>query len=204
MREGGGTLRAMLVDLDGTLADTSEANFRAYAGALKQCAGIEIDRETFERVAFGRNWRQFLPQLIGAAGSSVEPETVARRKAELYRGTIEHARFNEALLLLLQTRQSGVQAALVTTASAANVASVLASRPDIAALFDLIVTGDDVRQHKPDPEAYRQAAARLGVAPQDCLVFEDSDIGMAAGLAFGARVLRVSMSLPTEPQRANP
>jgi beta-phosphoglucomutase len=196
MIDRAGVLKAMLVDLDGTLADTSEANFRAYAAALKECAGVEIDRETFESIAFGRNWRQFLPGVLAAAGSSVDPAMIAARKAELYRGTIEHARFNEALLLLLQTRGPGVRAALVTTASAANVASVLAGRPDIAAVFDLVVTGDDVRLHKPDPEAYLQAAARLGVAPEECLVFEDSDIGMAAGLAFGARVMRVSMAMP--------
>ncbi|QHI96770.1 HAD-IA family hydrolase [Xylophilus rhododendri] len=192
----GGKIKAYLVDLDGTLADTSEANFRAYAQALQEGAGIDIDRATFEREAFGRNWRQFLPGMIERAGVQAEPAGIARRKTELYRQTLVHARFNEALVLLLGSRADGVHAALVTTASAANVASVLAQRPDIAALFDLVVTGDDVQRHKPDPEAYVQAAQRLGVAAGDCLVIEDSDIGMGAGLAFGARVLRVSMQQP--------
>ena len=187
-----GIIKAFLVDLDGTLADTSEANFRAYAAALAE-VGVTVDRPTFDREAFGRNWRQFLPTLMARAGSNAEPQAVAQRKTALYRETIAHARFNEALLLLLQTRRPGVRVALVTTASSANVASVLGQRPDIAALFDLLVTGDDVRQHKPDPEAYVLAAQRLGVAPHECVVVEDSDIGMAAGRAFGAPVLRVSM-----------
>jgi HAD superfamily hydrolase (TIGR01509 family) len=72
----------------------------------------------------------------------------------------------------------------------------MAQRPDIGASFDLVITGDDVQKHKPDPEAYRLAATRLGLTPEQCLVFEDSDIGMAAGLAFGAQVLRISMQLP--------
>ena len=190
--------KAWLVDLDGTLADTSEANFRAYAQALQEGAGIAIDRPTFEREAFGRNWRQFLPGMIARAGAAADPADIARRKTELYRQTIRHARFNEALLALLQGRGAAVRAALVTTASAANVASVLGQRPDIARVFDLVVSGDDVQRHKPDPEAYHLAATRLGVVAGECLVFEDSDIGCAAGLAFGARVLRVSMDLPVQ------
>lgn len=192
-------IRALLVDLDGTLADTSEANFQAYARALKEGAGIDIDRQTFQAEAFGRNWRQFLPSMLVRGGSSVAAADIARRKTGLYRETIRHARFNEALLMLLRGRAPGVATALVTTASGANVASVLAQRPDIRSLFDLVITGDDVQRHKPDPEAYAMAARQLGVEPNECVVIEDSDIGMAAGLAFGAQVLRVSMDVPASP-----
>ena len=80
--------------------------------------------------------------------------------------------------------------ALVTTASAANARLILAHH-DLARLFDTIVTGDDVRRHKPDPEAYLLAAARLDLRPEDCVILEDSAIGVAAGLAFGGAVLRL-------------
>lgn len=184
------TVAAYLVDLDGTLADTAEANYQAYALALRE-AGVDIDRTTFDRRAFGRNWRQFLPELLAEAGAAAEPAAIARRKAVLYGETAGAVRFNEALVALLASRAPGVRVALVTTASRANVAAVLSRRADVKGLFDDVITGDDVVRHKPDPEAYHLAAGRLGVAPGRCVVFEDSDIGVAAGEAFGARVLRV-------------
>lgn len=157
----GGSIKAFLVDLDGTLADTAEASFQAYSQALA------------ERGRPG-------PPAIGgpAPDASVRPRV----------------RFNDALVVMLrQSHRSGVQLALVTTASAAHATSVLAARPDIAALFSLRVTADDIRHPKPHPEAYCLAASRLGLAPHECLVIEDSQIGLAAGRAFGAAVLRVSM-----------
>ena len=78
-----------------------------------------------------------------------------------------------------------------TTASGANVRAIL-DHFELASLFDLVVTGDDVAKHKPEPDAYRVAADRLGCAPEECVVIEDSDIGVAAGRAFGAPVLRVA------------
>ncbi|MDQ3059740.1 MAG: HAD family phosphatase [Pseudomonadota bacterium] len=183
-------LQAYLVDFDGTLADTALANYLAYAGALEE-AGIWLSREEFEQEAFGRNWRDFLPQLLQKRGSNADPAAIAARKVSLYQGTVGKIRFNEALVALLENRASGTKAALVTSASAANVRAALASREALAHLFDVLITGDDVTRHKPDPQGYRLAAQRLGVFPENCLVFEDSDIGMMAGVAFGAPVLRI-------------
>lgn len=185
-------LRAYLVDFDGTLADTATANYLAYAAALEEMK-VFVDREEFDRAVHGQNWRQFLPGLLRSRGCDAEPAAVAARKVQHYRTTARHIRFNEALIYLLERRSSDTRAALVTTASAANVATALASREGLREVFDVIVTGDDVTRHKPDPQAYEQAARLLNVGPEHCLVFEDSSAGVAAGLAFGARVLKVSI-----------
>lgn len=184
--------RAYLVDFDGTLADTSDANFGAYAQALRE-VGVMVDRATFDQQAFGRNWREFLPGFLENSVVACSAERVAARKVELYAQCARMIRFNEALLNLLRTRDSRIRAAIVTSASAANVSSALGGRPEIRDLFDLVVTGDDVVQHKPHPAGYVLAAERLGVVPEQCIVFEDSDVGVMAGLSFGAQVLRVSM-----------
>lgn len=188
------TLLAYLVDFDGTLADTQEANYLAYARSLEEI-GIAIDREQFFKQAFGRNWRQFLPLMLKEHGSDHDPAKIAARKTELYKTTAGDVRFNEALVSILRNRDSAIKIALVTSASAANVEAALARRADIKNLFETTVTGDDVTRHKPDPQGFSLAASRLGVRACDCIVFEDSDIGVEAGLAFGAEVLRVSMSL---------
>ena len=184
-------IQAYLVDFDGTLADTSASNYLAYANALKEI-GVSLSREQFDKLAFGRNWREFLPPILKENGNSANPAAVAARKVELYRETVACVSFNEALISLLENRNSALKTALVTSASAENVRSVLSGRRKLGGLFDVIVTGDDVTRHKPDPQGYAIAAKLLGVSAENCIVFEDSDIGIMAGQAFGAHVLRVS------------
>lgn len=181
------TVRALLVDLDGTLVDTAPANYRAYAEALAGC-GVKVTREAFDAVALGRNWRQFLPALLEDRAG--EAEAVAARKAELYPAFLGESLLNRPLAGLIAAGRPGCQTALVTTASAANAAAVLRHHR-LENLFDTVVTGSDVACHKPDPEAYRLAADRLAIPPADCLVFEDSPIGLAAANAFGAPAIRI-------------
>ena len=182
-------LRALLVDFDGTLADTAAANYRAYATALAEVE-VTVDRETFDRVAFGRNWRQFLPALLATASSPADPAEVAQRKVELYPLFFGEVQINTALLRLIELNRPACRIALVTTASARNVRGML-RHFGIEDRFDLIITGEDVVNHKPDPEAYVLAARQLDVQPDECLVFEDSEIGLASARRFGAASIQV-------------
>jgi beta-phosphoglucomutase len=184
------SILAYLVDLDGTLADTGTVNYLAYAAALQE-VGVFFDRNQFDREALGRNWRQFLPAILSRYGSGADPSAVANRKGELYEDLADRINFNEALVLLLRNKAANIKIALVTSASAKNVETVFSRRPEIKRLFDVIITGDDVSRHKPDPEGYAIAARLLGVAAERCIVFEDSDIGVEAGCRFGGRVLRI-------------
>ena len=176
---------AVFVDLDGTLVETRAANYAAYAEALAE-AGVVVSRPDFDAMAHGRNWRQFLPELLGAG--TAEPAQVARRKAELYPKVLALTVVNGALVRLLETMQCPI--ALVTTASRPNAEAILRHH-DLSRLFAEVVTGTDVARHKPAPDAYHLAAAKLGVLPSRSLVIEDSDIGVASAQAFGAPVLRV-------------
>lgn len=80
----------------------------------------------------------------------------------------------------------------MTTASGASVRAIL-ERHRLSPLFDAVVTGDEVQRHKPDPEAYLLAAASLSLAPAECLAFEDSAVGIAAAVAAGIPVVRVTL-----------
>ena len=185
-------IKALLVDLDGTLVDTAPANYLAYAQALR-AVGVEVERAQFDRIASGRNWRQFLPPLLEASGASAEAPAVAADKARIYPALLTHSVLNRPLADLIQAGRPVWRTALVTTASAANAAAVLRHH-GVETLFDTVVTGSDVARHKPDPQGYWLAAERLGVDPSECLVFEDSDIGIAAAEAFGARCIRVAFA----------
>jgi len=182
------TVRGLLVDLDGTLVDTSGANYAAYAAALS-CYGVTIDEDWWTRNAFGRNWRDFLPDLLEDR-PDIEPHAVAAKKAALYPEHLTASRLNHALVQLIAGMRPGVKTALVTAASRVNALAVL-EHHGANTLFDLVVTGDDVRAHKPAPEAYILAASRLGVPADECLVIEDSPAGIAAAEAFGSPCLIV-------------
>ena len=181
---------AFLFDLDGTLVDTAAANFAAYARALRE-VGVEVERAAFDAIADGRKWRDFLPPILQRAGSTADPARIAARKTALYPEHMGETRVNAALVALLRAlRSTPLRTALVTTASAANVRLVLDVH-GLLDLFDVIVTGDDVSAHKPDPGAYLLAAARLGIPAAACVAFEDSDAGVASARAAGASVVRV-------------
>lgn len=186
------SIRALLVDLDGTLVDTRQANSCSYLEALDEI-GVAVDRATFERIATARSWRQFLPVLM-PDHTDVDRERVASRKAALYRARIGGLKVNSALVALISSMRPHCRTALVTTASATNVAVILAHHR-LEHLFDTTVTGDDVGRHKPDPEAYALAAGRLHATAAECLIFEDSDIGLAAATAFGAHALRIAFPI---------
>ena len=183
-------LRALFFDLDGTLIDSARANYAAYSRALLE-VGAAVEPEDVARVASGRHWRAFLPELLRDAGVEGDPAAVARRKGVLYREMIAELRVNSALLSLAMSVGPGLRTVLVTTASAVSVGAILATL-DLARAFDLVITGDDVTRHKPDPEAYHLALARLELDPHECVAFEDSDVGVASAKAAGVPVVRVT------------
>jgi beta-phosphoglucomutase-like phosphatase (HAD superfamily) len=183
-------IEALLFDLDGTLADTGSLNVAAYTQALRE-AGIAVADGVLEREAPGRHWRQFLPPIIESARARVDPARIADRKKSIYAGLVDRVRLNDALLALLTACRPFMRTALVTTASAANVSALLTAHA-LHPHFEVIVTGDDVQRHKPDPEAYLLAARRLAVDPARCLAFEDSDIGEQSARSAGMKTQRVT------------
>ena len=183
------TLRALMVDLDGTLAHTAEANMMAYSEALRE-VGVTISREEFDSKVQGRHWKQFLPAILAEAGVDADPVAISRRKGEIYKARIGDVELNLPLVHLLIASRPHLKTALVTSAARISVEALLDAH-GLASLFDVVVTGDDVREHKPHPEAYQTAAALLGVRPDESLIYEDSDIGIASAEAFGGHTLRV-------------
>lgn len=185
-------LRALLFDLDGTLVDSARANHAAYSRALLE-VGARIEPDELAKAAAGRQWRDFLPALLRQAGIQCDPAAVARRKGELYREMLGELQVNRPLFSLAESVRPEMKTALVTTASEQSVRAVMRLF-HLDHLFDLVITGDDVTRHKPDPEAYQLALARLHLAPFECLAFEDSELGVSSAEAAGVAVIRVAFA----------
>ncbi len=104
--------------------------------------------------------------------------------------------------LLRDARGLGLGRACASSSSSGWVEGWL-KRHGVHELFDVIVTRDDVSRVKPDPELFLLAAARLGLDPAECVVFEDSPNGMRAALAAGMRCVAVPNTLTSRIERPN-
>lgn len=181
-------IRAIITDFDGTLVDTFEANLRAYQKSFSEC-GIKLTEEKY-RDCFGLRFDAFMSRM------SVFDEQKACRikelKKEYYPHFFEYLVPNQPLIGLIDSfHRLGGKTAIASTARKENLMNAIHAL-DLKEYFDLIFAGVDVKRGKPDPEIYNKAMESLGVKPEETLIFEDSDIGIGAAIASGAKYIRVT------------
>ena len=183
--------RLVAVDLDGTMIDTAKINEESYRRALAE-KGFPLDSGEYQATCFGKHYRDFLPGLMGGDPSEEDLQFVHERKKELYASCMPFGRRNEELYAILTALKATGEwyTALVTTGNPRNTGEILRNF-GCYDLFDLILTSADVQRNKPDPEGYRKAMAHFGVTPEDTLIFEDSETGIAAAEAAGAKVFLI-------------
>ena len=183
-------IRLLLMDFDGTLADTREAHYLAYARTLRE-AGIVLDRTEYDTRFFGMRCAEFLAAL--GIGDKAERERIRRRKIELYPEYFDLVRLNRPLWDFAQSfRAAGGRAWVVSTGSRDNILGVM-RRLGIEAGVDGLLAGGDVARSKPAPDAFLLAMERAGVAPGETLVFEDSAVGLEAARRSGAAYIAVKL-----------
>ena len=182
-------IKAIISDFDGTLVDTYEANLRAYQKAY-QSVGKDITNEQYRR-CFGLRFER----LMAATGINDfrMMEVIRESKRQNYPYFFKFLRPNEALIDLISGfRAMGGKTAIASTARRENLMNAV-DYLGITTNFDLIYTGEDVKEGKPSPEIYLKAMDALCVLPQETLIFEDSPVGVEAAKASGARVMVVSI-----------
>jgi HAD superfamily hydrolase (TIGR01509 family) len=190
------SLRAVLFDMDGTLVETEE-HWGEALFALARRLGGQLSAEA-RRATVGSSMRTSMEILyadLGVTRSDADLLADARWVEDTTAGLLadEITWRPGAADLLMSVREAGLATALVTTTPRRIADIVLAAiRDDLGSdPFDLTLCGDEVPARKPDPAPYRMAMNALGVQPEECVVVEDSQAGIAAGLAAGIAVLGV-------------
>lgn len=178
------TARAVLLDMDGTLVDSTAVVERLW---LEWAAPHGLDPQTVLSVVHGRQGHQSMAILLperAHAQNLVENEQMLVAESEDVEGVVRIVGADSLLAALTELPH-----AIVTSADE----RLMRARMDAAGLRipDLFVTAEGVTASKPSPEGFLRAAEMLGVAPEDCVVFEDSEAGVQAGLAAGMRVIGV-------------
>jgi beta-phosphoglucomutase len=177
---------AYIFDFDGVLVNTMEAHFASYGQAMAE-AGVPIDRARFFSQA-GMTGREQIAWFARAAGTTIDVEAVYRRKSEIAKqspGNAEPIPVNIDLLRLL--RAAGHRVAIASGSSRPSILPVMAA---LGIEVDAVVTSEDVTRGKPHPDLFLAAAQRLGAQPSDCVVVEDSDVGIECAKNAGMRALR--------------
>ena len=186
--------RAVLWDLDGVLVDTGEFHYRAWQQVLDE-EGIPFSRDEFQRI-FGLHNTSALERLLGAPPDPVTLRRIGDRKEALFRefigGRAEPMPGVVEWLRRLQRR--GVLQAVASSAQPENM-EFLVDELGIRGYFDALVSADGM-PGKPDPAVFLEAARRLGVSPERCVVVEDSFHGLQAARRAGMRCLGVATTHP--------
>jgi beta-phosphoglucomutase len=180
---------AYIFDADGVIINTMESHYNCNRTALEEI-GVPMDKKQYFSQA-GMTGHEQIRYFCEKAGKKVDDSEVARiyqRKRELYQGYIDSATQIECNIELLKMLKAyGVPVAIATGCSKPSIIPVI----DMFKIeVDTIVTSEDVKKGKPNPDLFLCAAERLGVAPENCIVIEDSDAGIAAAKAAGMKALR--------------
>jgi HAD superfamily hydrolase (TIGR01509 family) len=189
--------RGVIWDLDGVLADTTEAHFQAWAEALSACE-ISFNRSRFDHV-FGMNNEDTLTELLGRAPTQEEIIGIAGRKEEIFRqhaGELVHP-MPDAARLLDELDGAGWVQGVASSAPQENI-DLLVDAFGIRSYFAAILSGDGLPAGKPDPTLFLKTAQALHLPPEQCVVVEDAPPGVEAARRAGMPCIAVATTRPRE------
>ena len=188
LRLPAGSFQAYLFDCDGTIADSMPLHYSAWRRALSEW-NCEFSEDLFYAWG-GTPVAEIIANLNEMNGLKMPVASVSKRKEEYYFEILPQLKAVPEVLECIEISHGKIPFAVV---SGSTRESVTASLEILKLLdrFDTLVCAGDYRRSKPDPEAFLIAAERLGVAPESCLVFEDTDMGIQAATAAGMPSVRV-------------
>jgi HAD superfamily hydrolase (TIGR01509 family) len=183
-----GPFNAYLFDCDGTIADSMPLHYLSWKKALEEW-NCEFAEDLFYAWG-GMPIAEIIATLNERQGLTMPVETVALRKENLFLELHPRLKAVPDVLEHIEAAHGRIPFAVVSGSTRESVTASLTSL-HLLDRFDTLVCAGDYQKSKPDPEAFLLAANRLGVAPETCLVFEDTEMGIQAARAAGMASVRV-------------
>ncbi len=185
-------LRGLIFDVDGTLAETEELHRAAFNQAFDETGlGWHWSRDTYRELLRTTGGKERIARYAGESGVTVSDiPALHRRKTAIYGERIAEGgiALRPGMQNLIRTaRANGLLLAIATTTTRANVEALFTATLGADALnwFAAVCTANEAPVKKPDPQVYMLALEILGLAPEECLAFEDSANGLKAAIAAG-------------------
>ena len=182
------TAKGIIFDCDGTLADTMPLHWRAWQ-AVTQRHNLRFPVNRFYALG-GVPTRDILKMLSREQGVAIDHIAVALEKENEYVPLIAQVEPVDVVVGIARDHYGTTPLAVASGGTRRIITQVL-EHLGIVELFDAIVTSEDVIRQKPAPDIFLEAARRIGVPPENCRAYEDTDLGLQAIRAAGMEAVDV-------------
>jgi beta-phosphoglucomutase len=190
-------IRAILFDMDGVIVDSLHYHYLAWDKMFSDRGGKVSEHTVL--LHEGRNSREILPILIEETKVHIpenEWDDFIDKKREYYRSIVELKYFPMVFETIQELKNRGLKTALVTASARKNMEKAIPE--DKRKLFDVILTAENFRKAKPNPDPYLEAQKRLGVSVNECVVIENAPLGIEAAKNAGMICIAVETTLGRE------
>ncbi|TPG91863.1 beta-phosphoglucomutase family hydrolase [Haemophilus haemolyticus] len=179
----------LIFDMDGTLIDTMPVHAKAWGMVGKQF-GYEFDSQIMYNLG-GATVRTIAEEMMKSANMPLErlDEVITAKRALSYQLIPSQSTLLPTFDIVKYFYQKKPIA--LGSGSHRKIIDMLIDKLDIASYFNAIVSADDVKAHKPHPETFLRCAELIKINPTNCIVFEDADLGVKAGLSAGMDVFDI-------------
>jgi len=189
--------KTILWDMDGVISDSYSFHFAAWQETFAK-RGVEFTKEDFTKL-FGTRYDFIIGSVMGGKLPEGDIEIIVQDKEEIFRrkakGNIKPS--PGAIKLLNVIKKGNFKLGLVSSAPKENIDLVIGEL-NLKGLFDYVISGREVSESKPSPKIYLLAAEKLKVNAKDCVVIEDSPLGVKAAKTAGMRCLAITNTHPQQ------
>jgi HAD superfamily hydrolase (TIGR01509 family) len=181
-------IKAVIFDMDGTIADSEKIAQKVTREFFKK-RGIVLTREE-EKIMFGLNWKDLVKEILNSRGHEYKQSIKNTLKERYVRTMRKEVKALPGVYDLLEEISTNLKIGLATNSRRREV-DIIFNKLGFHKYFHLALARDHVKKGKPDPEIYLKAADIFKVKPSECVVFEDSIIGLRAAKLAGMKTIAV-------------
>lgn len=182
-------IKALIFDLDGTVANTMQGHFLSWREAVAPY-GIDFTPELFKSLT-GKPREATILKLNESFNTKMNPLEVGKVKGDLF-NKIVHETKEITVIANVVRKYHNILPMAVGTGSTRNGAKKTLEVIGMTKYFDIVITATDISNPKPHPETFLKCAEFMKVQPKDCMVFEDGILGMQAAESVGMQVINVN------------
>jgi len=184
--------KALIFDLDGTLSDSLPMHVAAWK-KVGEKYGFDFNPEIVYELT-GRPTIEFAKRIIKEYGIKADPQKMVDLKLKTFWNSADLIKSHEKVTDIVKSWYKKLPMSVGTGASRKS-AEIQLNAMKIYSFFDFIITADDVKKHKPEPDTFLECARLMGVHPSECQVFEDGDVGIEAAKRAGMIITDVRPAL---------